>query len=179
MVLLKSLQLRKNEGNLPVFQHGFTLLETLISVTIFSIFLLFFLSSFTHIFASQDTSWKRVEASMLAQEGLEISYNIFTNTQDWTSLINRLHEEEVFHVTTEGTPDFVPGVEIGEDLNREIRVEDVYRSSETGEIVTTVSDPLTVYDPDTVLVKSRVEWVGKTGQEHIEYVTYVTRNEKQ
>ena len=179
MVLLRSVQLRGNRENIPVNQRGFTLLETLISITIFSIFLLFFLPSFSQIFASQDTSWKRSEASMRAQEGLEISYNLMTNSQDWTGLVNRLRVQDVFHITTEGRPDFAEGKEIDEDFIKLIMVEDVYRSSLTGEIVTAVSDSTTIYDPDTVLVKSRVEWSGKNGKEHIEYVTYITRGTHQ
>lgn len=176
MVSLIAIQLKKYK----LYERaGFTLLETLISMTVFSIFLLFFLASFSHIFASQDTSWKRVEASMQAQEGLEISYNIFTNTHDWTGLVNELRAEPVFHISNEGSLRFIPDVEVTDDFKKQIMLEDVYRSSVTGEIQETVSDTSTVYDPDTILIKSRVEWMGKGGREHIEYVTYITRGEEQ
>lgn len=175
MALLTLVQFKKSK---PV-QGGFLLLETLISITIFAIFILFFLASFNNIFATQDQSWKRTQAGIYAQEGVEVSYNIITNTHDWTHLINSLKGITVYQVNVDSIPGFLPGGESINEFNRQIRIEEVFRSAKTHEIVEDKNEKDVVYDPETLLIRCTVHWNGRGGDQDVEYVTYVTRRSGQ
>lgn len=169
----------QNQRNSEFLSAGFLLLETLISITIFAIFILFFVASFNNIFATQDASWKRTQASLYAQEGLEISYNIFTNTTDWTALVRKLKENPVHHPNLDKVPGFLPAEEKIDGFTRQLTFEDVYRVLSTHEISTQPPTDQTYFDPDTLLVRSQVKWVAKGGEQSVEYVTYITRGQQQ
>ena len=155
------------------------LLETLISLTIFAIFILFFVASWNNISATQDFSWKRVQASIYAQEGVEVAYNIITNSRDWVNLTRNLDKNEIYKIKVESPPGFVIGREEIDEFTREVKIEPVYRSMVSHEIVPDGKAEEHVYDPDTLLLKCVVRWVGKGGSQELEYVTYVTRGAEQ
>lgn len=177
MVLLKSHHLPKRYHSAR--SRGFLLLELLISVTIFAIFILFFVASFNNIFASQESSWRLAQGSMYAGEGLEVAYNVLTNTSDWSELIRKLKANPSFHPNLDQVPGFFPGPEVINGFTREVAFSDVFRSLNTHEIVDQPVVSETYYDPETIKVISTVRWTAKGGPQQVEYVTYVTRGEPQ
>lgn len=155
---------------------GFMLLETLIAVVIFAIFVMFFVASFNNIFASQASTWERQEASLYAQEGLEVAYNIFANTANWYSLTGALDENTAYKLKVDAPPAFLKGTELlSAEYTREISFERVYRSNSTHEIVNKTIDPSAQLDSDTILVKSTITWVGKGGSDETEFLTYFVK----
>lgn len=154
-------------------RFGFTLLETLISITIFSIFIVFFIASFRQIFSAQDISWERIDASFYAQEGMEVVYNVFENIDNWQALANSFTPNQSYWVNEESSTYLSLGSQEIEGYTREIFISPVYRNAQL-EIVS-AEVPGAVLDTQIVQIESIVTWESRGQDQEVRFVTYLTQ----
>jgi Tfp pilus assembly protein PilV len=141
---------------------GFMLIEALISVAVFALMVTSIIPVLNFMFKQSTRSKYEQEASLLVQEGLEVSYNLFT--ADWEAYpAGETYHPALFY-TGPGSEDFQWTLETGSDAalmtryNRSITIENVCRSSTTGQSVSPCTYPDAI-DPNSRLVKTKVTWV--------------------
>lgn len=160
------------------FSQGSFLLEPLISVTIFSIFIVFFLGTFRNIFASQDIIWERMQASLLAQDAVESVYNWLMNS-DWQSAVNIISENEIYAITPGQAPVPVFAAEvINNKYAREITLRPAYRNQETFQLVNSPGSG-TMVDNNLIVVIATVEWQYRGKMVTTQFSTYVSNPESE
>ena len=153
---------------------GFTLLESLISISIFSIFIVFFITSFRQIFAAQDISWQKIEASFYAQEGMEVTYNLFHNASNWQTYANSFFPFQSYQISNGPGNALVAGTKVSGDYTQEIYINPVYRDAQLK--IVGASEPGATLDPQIVQVQSRVSWESRGKHQQVEFETYLTQS---
>ena len=154
-------------------QSGYLLLEALIAMAIFVVLIVMLVSSFQHVFASQQTSWERVEAGLYAQEAMEVSYNLAVS-MDWDDF-RTSYLAGIFHPEYTPVLQLVAGEEpLGGVFTRRVEVEAVWRDSVTHAVVAE-DYPGAMEDEEMLRVIATVNWVVKEIPQQARYETYVTK----
>ncbi len=146
-------------------KSGFFIVEVLIAVTVFvSLVLIIFLST-SFIFLKVDKSRYEADASLLVEEGLEVSYNVLLT--DWS-----LAEGTYWPAISSGKWTLLPEDDPEEGLeamfSRTLEIFNVCRypqgNPHAGEIMDILGNCTGIVDEDSKLIKVSVSWVedGKT-----------------
>lgn len=156
-------------------QKGFLLLEAVISMALFAVLIIFFIASFQYVFLSQKTSGERVQASLYAQEAMEISYNLANTTADWPAFVASFAPATAYHPEIVPMTQLVVGEEVlDEKYTRQVFVQTVERNP-VAHIIVPNGTPGAVVDSDTLQLTTLVTWeVGGTIQE-VRYEMFVIK----
>lgn len=157
--------------------QGFLLLEVVISLAIFGLLLMFFTMSFSNFFSVQGNSWKRVEATLYAQEGMEVMYNLANNTSEWDEFVENFDFNEVYHPVFSPQPQLAVGPETLDDqFTRKIYVNTVLRDPITYQIRPSGTAGA-VEDRGTLHIITEVTWTTNQTPQIVRYETYLIERE--
>lgn len=161
------------------FVRGFTLIETLFAVLIFSASLVALIAVSARGLAATSTSREEIVARYLAQEGIEVVRNIRDTNYlnpgiDWLSAISDTCTPECHVVTGSGeAPGLAPDGNVPyyfDSTTGEYSTATGGSGSYRGTITVITSDS----NPDEVKVISRIEWVAKGNRTRsVEYSNYL------
>lgn len=88
--------MKKNTG-------GQTLIELLIALAVFAITSMAFLSSLVNLMSAHVRYRQQNQAVQYAREGLEITYNLAVNSNDWNEFLNLASNSHPYHPTSSGS----------------------------------------------------------------------------
>jgi len=145
-------------------KQGISLFEVIVAVSIISVILISVVSALQAFLRAGLSAPERVQAIMLAEEGLEAIR--FLRDQDWDTNMAVLTDGTAYHLIFNGTSweaTTTPQI-IAEVFTRIVSVEDVYRRDSDDDIVASTSPEVKTLDPGTKLVTVSVSWnAGATG----------------
>ena len=143
--------------------QGTTLVEILISITVFSIFGLTLISSLSGLGFAQIRVKHKQEATQLSREGLEIAYNLAHH--DWENFklnIGTFHPTLVNERLT-----LEPNAEMVAPYTRKVIIDPVFRDSD-GNL-----NPTGTIDPDLLFVTSTISWSEADTPYEVALTTYL------
>lgn len=151
-------QIRNNvRMRLPRRLHsGYLLLEVFVAMSIFLVVGTLIIFSASYLFRRQQVAILQSRAGLLAQESIEVAYNLALN--DW-SIIDNLDNQAPLHpVVNGGVWTLQPGSDTINDFIRTITIRRVERDS-NGQIVVPPGSPGTgIPDDNTRLLTVTVQW---------------------
>ena len=151
------------------FQKAFSLVEAVIAITIFSLVLLALFVLWNFILGYSLGSTNRVQATYLAEEGIEAVKVI--RDRGWTDNISTLDTDQIFYLEFNGTSWYATTTNVFIDsmFERTVLLENVERDINS-DIVETGLD----VDPETRKVTVAVSWSYKGATSTKSVSTYIT-----
>jgi prepilin-type N-terminal cleavage/methylation domain-containing protein len=156
-------------------QSGFTLVETAIAMAILTLVMYTFVGSFVNQAHSQLRSQLLLQAADYAREGLEVVYNLSSNTntkENWVATISDMADGSSYYPEFDDSAYKVSLKSGSQTINgffsREITFSKVYRNSHTGDIETSGA-----VDDHVIEVKSKVTIIHSQANTSISITSYL------
>ncbi|MBN1263193.1 MAG: hypothetical protein JW991_02455 [Candidatus Pacebacteria bacterium] len=137
----------------PIKIKGQSLVELLLGLMVFGLVLTPFLTSLSTITTNQVKYRHQIQAVQHAREALEIAYNIVVNNNNWDGFVATHPSSQLFYPSSEGIPEFRPGME---------NIDDLFQRS------------INFKKEDNLLkTTARIAWLERGKEQEIELVTYL------